>query len=115
LGSLRALKANAHHVIAIFTYPLGAVDAACALEVDAIRALDLMKAVRALDRVEVEAVVAFDVVGLSLNILISASLSGYLTSLYKTKSSSPKKTFITGYFNKFCKLRLLCLFCLLCL
>ncbi|GKD03872.1 hypothetical protein Tco_1178846 [Tanacetum coccineum] len=74
----------------IFLYPLGAVEAACALEVDAIGALDLVEAVGALDRVVVEEVGAVDVVGLSLNILISASLCGYLTSLYKTKSSSPK-------------------------
>ncbi|GKC13297.1 copia protein [Tanacetum coccineum] len=73
-----------------FNY-LRLVEAACALEVDAMGALNLVKAVGALDCVEVEAVGAVDVVGLSLNILISASLSGYLTSLYKTKSSSPKK------------------------
>nr|GEY23668.1 hypothetical protein [Tanacetum cinerariifolium] len=74
LGSLGALKASTHHVITMFLYPLGAVEAACALEVDAMRALDLVEAVRTLDLVEVEAVVALDVVGLSLNIIISESL-----------------------------------------
>ncbi|GKF56970.1 hypothetical protein Tco_0170507, partial [Tanacetum coccineum] len=78
LRSLRALKPSTHLVIAIFLCPLRGAEAACALEVDAMRALDLVEAVRALDLVEVE------VVGLSLNILISTSLSGYLTSLYKT-------------------------------
>ncbi|GJW11650.1 hypothetical protein Tco_1577477 [Tanacetum coccineum] len=124
LGSLGALKPSTHPVIPIFMYPLGA--AGCALEVDAMRALDLVetvgaldllgaaalalvKAVRALDLVKavraldllgaagcalevdamraldlVEAVGALDLVevevaGLSLNILISASLSRYLT------------------------------------
>nr|GFB20390.1 hypothetical protein [Tanacetum cinerariifolium] len=91
LGSLGALKASTHHVITMFLYPLRAVEAACALDVDAMRALDLMEAVRALDLIEVEAVVALDVVGLSLNIIISESLIGYLTSLYQTKSSSSKK------------------------
>nr|GEV94062.1 hypothetical protein [Tanacetum cinerariifolium] len=91
LGSLGAFKASTHHVITMFLYPLRAVEVACALEVDAMRALDLVEAVGALDLVEVEAVVALDVVGLSLNIIISESLSGYLTSLYQTKSSSPKK------------------------
>ncbi|GKD57531.1 homeobox-leucine zipper protein HDG11 [Tanacetum coccineum] len=93
----------------IFLYPLGAVEAACALEVDAMEALDLVEALKveveavgALDLVEVEAVgtldlmkeeavEALDAVGLSLNILISASLSGYLTSLKQTTSSSPEK------------------------
>ncbi|GKB22558.1 hypothetical protein Tco_0861959 [Tanacetum coccineum] len=125
LGSLGALKPSTHPVILIFLYPLGAagcalevdamraldlVDAVgaldllgaagCALEVDAMRALDLVKAVRALDllgaagcALEVDAIRALDlveavgaldlveveVVGLSLNILILASLSGYLT------------------------------------
>nr|GEU91505.1 zinc knuckle CX2CX4HX4C [Tanacetum cinerariifolium] len=82
LGSLGALKASTHHVITMFLYPLRAVEAACALEVDAMKALDPVEAVGALDLVEVEAVVALDVVGLSLNIIISASLRGYLTSLY---------------------------------
>ncbi|GKD98452.1 hypothetical protein Tco_1382349 [Tanacetum coccineum] len=90
LGSLGALKESTHPVIYIFMYHLGVVEAACALEVDVIGALDLVQAVGALDLVEVEAIGALDVVGLSLNILISISLSGYLTSLYKTGSSSPK-------------------------
>nr|GEV22412.1 hypothetical protein [Tanacetum cinerariifolium] len=89
------------------------VEAAYALEVEAVRALDLVEAlkveaeaVRALDLVKVEAVRAVDLVeraldlvkvevtclvGLSLNILISTSVSGYLTSSNKTTSSSPKK------------------------
>nr|GFA65024.1 hypothetical protein [Tanacetum cinerariifolium] len=58
-------------------------------------ALDLVKveAVGALNLVKVEAtcfVGALDLVGLSLNILFSASVSGYLTSLNKTRSSSSK-------------------------
>ncbi|GKA22028.1 hypothetical protein Tco_0707990, partial [Tanacetum coccineum] len=119
-GALRssgALKSSTHPIIAIFMYPLGAVEAACALEVDAIGALDLVEALKveveavgaldlvevesvgvldlveavgALDLVEVEAVGALNVVGLSLNIFISALLSGYLTSLNKTTSSSPE-------------------------
>ncbi|GKD69349.1 hypothetical protein Tco_1323439, partial [Tanacetum coccineum] len=52
--------------------------------------LDLIETIGALDLVEVEAVGALDVVGLSLNILISASLNGYLTSLNNITSSSPK-------------------------
>ncbi|GJT28559.1 reverse transcriptase zinc-binding domain-containing protein, partial [Tanacetum coccineum] len=43
LGALGANKASTHHVIAIFLYPLGAVEAACALEVDAMGALDLVE------------------------------------------------------------------------
>ncbi|GKF94568.1 hypothetical protein Tco_0284268, partial [Tanacetum coccineum] len=103
--------------IAIFMYPIRVeVEVACALEVEAIGALYLVKALKmevevmgaldlveveamraidlvegALDLVEVEAsclVRALDVVGLSLNILILASVSGYLTSLNKTTSSS---------------------------
>ncbi|GJT88438.1 hypothetical protein Tco_1070155 [Tanacetum coccineum] len=98
LGSLGALKPSTQPVILIFLYPLGtagytlevdamraldlveavgALDllgaAGCALEVDAMRALDLVEALGALDLMEVE------VVGFSLNILISTSLSGYLT------------------------------------
>ncbi|GKB45553.1 hypothetical protein Tco_0896306 [Tanacetum coccineum] len=42
-GALGANKASTHHVIAIFLYPLGAVEAACALEVDAMGALDLVE------------------------------------------------------------------------
>ncbi|GJS56523.1 homeobox-leucine zipper protein HDG11 [Tanacetum coccineum] len=137
LGSLGALKPSTHPVISIFLYPLGAdVETACALEVEAVGALDLMEALKveveaeggdldlvealkveveaegaldlveveaagaldlmegALDLVEVEAsclVGALDVVGLSLNILISASVSRYLTSLKQTTSSSPEK------------------------
>nr|GFA19406.1 hypothetical protein [Tanacetum cinerariifolium] len=57
-GALGANKASTHHVIAIFLYPLGVVEAACALEVDAMGALDLVEvdAVEALDLVEVGAV-----------------------------------------------------------
>ncbi|GKF57552.1 hypothetical protein Tco_0171089, partial [Tanacetum coccineum] len=57
LGALGANKAITHPVIHIFLYPLGAVEAVCALEVDVIEALDLMEveAVGALDLVEVEA------------------------------------------------------------
>nr|GEZ03789.1 hypothetical protein [Tanacetum cinerariifolium] len=71
------------------------IEVACALEVEAVRALDLVKveAVGALNLVKVEAtcfVGALDLVGLSLNILFSASVSGYLTSLNKTRSSSSK-------------------------
>nr|GFA65361.1 hypothetical protein [Tanacetum cinerariifolium] len=56
--ALGANKAITHPVIAIFLYPLGVVEAAFAIEVDAMGALDLMEmeAVRALDLVEVEAV-----------------------------------------------------------
>ncbi|GKD86488.1 hypothetical protein Tco_1357642, partial [Tanacetum coccineum] len=83
LGSLGALKPSTHPVTAIFLYPLGAkmevVEALDLVEVEAVRALELVK------------VGALDVVGLSLNILISASVSGYLTSLNKTTSSSPNK------------------------
>ncbi|GKD80656.1 homeobox-leucine zipper protein HDG11, partial [Tanacetum coccineum] len=58
LGSLGALKASTHSVIAIFMYPLRAVEAACALEVDAMGALDLVEALK----VEVEAMGALDLV-----------------------------------------------------
>ncbi|GKA19976.1 hypothetical protein Tco_0699891, partial [Tanacetum coccineum] len=106
--SLGALKSSTHPIIAIFVYPLGAVEAACALEVDAMGALDLVEALKVeveavgaldlmevesmgvLDLVEVEVVGALNVMGLSLNILISSLLSGYLTSLNKTTSSSPE-------------------------
>nr|GEZ70422.1 hypothetical protein [Tanacetum cinerariifolium] len=73
LGALGANKAITHPVIAIFLYPLRAVKAAFALEVDAMGALDLMEmeAVEALDLVEavealdlVEAVGALDLVEL---------------------------------------------------
>ncbi|GJV26917.1 ribonuclease H-like domain-containing protein [Tanacetum coccineum] len=58
LGELGANKAITHHVIAIVLYPIGVVEAACALEVDAMGALDLVEveAVGALDLVEVGAV-----------------------------------------------------------
>ncbi|GJT30229.1 hypothetical protein Tco_0910504, partial [Tanacetum coccineum] len=42
-GALGANKASTHPIIAIFMYPLGAVEAACALEVDAMGALDLVE------------------------------------------------------------------------
>nr|GFA16068.1 hypothetical protein [Tanacetum cinerariifolium] len=42
-GALGVNKASTHHVIDIFLYPLGAVEAACALEVDAMGALDLVE------------------------------------------------------------------------
>ncbi|GJQ94082.1 hypothetical protein Tco_0005221 [Tanacetum coccineum] len=76
LEPLGALKPSTHLVMAIFVYLLGAeVEAACALEV----------------KVEATYLVgALDLVGLSLNIIISALVSGYLTSLNKTRSSSPK-------------------------
>nr|GEV96673.1 hypothetical protein [Tanacetum cinerariifolium] len=51
LGSSGALKPSTHLVMAIL-YPLGAVKATYALEVEATRALDLVKALK----VEVEAV-----------------------------------------------------------
>nr|GEX85166.1 hypothetical protein [Tanacetum cinerariifolium] len=93
LGSSGALKSME---------AMGAMDLmeALKLEVEAVGALDLMevKAVgdldlveEALDLLEMEAtclIVAQDLVDLSLNILISASVSGYLTSLNKTRSSS---------------------------
>nr|GEY85060.1 putative AC transposase [Tanacetum cinerariifolium] len=54
LGSSGALKPSTHPVIAILLYPLGAeVEATCALEVEAMRALDLTEA---LDLMDVEAV-----------------------------------------------------------
>ncbi|GKE35907.1 hypothetical protein Tco_0070581, partial [Tanacetum coccineum] len=43
LGALGANKASTHHVITIFMYPFGAVEAACALEVNAMGALDLVE------------------------------------------------------------------------
>nr|GEX80555.1 hypothetical protein [Tanacetum cinerariifolium]GEX80917.1 hypothetical protein [Tanacetum cinerariifolium] len=57
-GALGANKVITHPVIVIFLYPLRALEAACALEVDAVGALDLVKveAVGALDLVEVGAV-----------------------------------------------------------
>ncbi|GKC88826.1 hypothetical protein Tco_1149475, partial [Tanacetum coccineum] len=69
--------------------PPDPVEAACALEVEAIGAMDLVEEeasclIGALDLVEVEAsylVGPLDVVGVSLNILILASVKGYLTSL----------------------------------
>nr|GEW96710.1 hypothetical protein [Tanacetum cinerariifolium] len=64
LGALEPNKAITHPVIAIFLYPLGAVKAAFALEVDAMGALDLVEveAVRALDLMEVEVVRALNIV-----------------------------------------------------
>ncbi|GKD44595.1 hypothetical protein Tco_1269240, partial [Tanacetum coccineum] len=64
LGALGANKAITHLVIHIFLYPLRAVEAACALEVDAMGALDLVEAdaMGALDLVEVEIVGALDLV-----------------------------------------------------
>nr|GEU79573.1 hypothetical protein [Tanacetum cinerariifolium] len=61
-GALGGNKAITHHVIAIFMYPLEAVEAAFALEVDTMGALDLVEveAVGALDLVKVEAVGALD-------------------------------------------------------
>ncbi|GJS09373.1 hypothetical protein Tco_0366169 [Tanacetum coccineum] len=109
LGSSGALKLSTHLVITILLYTLRAeVEAACALEAEAMGALDLVEALKveveavealdlvegALDLVEVEAsclVGALNVVGLSLNIIISISVSGYLTSLKQTTSSSPEK------------------------
>ncbi|GKA85320.1 hypothetical protein Tco_0806974 [Tanacetum coccineum] len=84
IRSLGALKPSTHAVIVFFLYPLGAVEATCALEVDAMGTFDH-------DVVEVDAIGALDVVSLSLNILISASMSGYLTTLNKTTSSSQKR------------------------
>nr|GEW76235.1 hypothetical protein [Tanacetum cinerariifolium] len=57
LGSLRALKASTHHVITMLLYPLRAIEATCALEVDTMRALDLLEVVGALGLVKVKAVV----------------------------------------------------------
>ncbi|GJV97221.1 hypothetical protein Tco_1548798 [Tanacetum coccineum] len=105
LGSLGALKPSTHLVMAIFLYPLGAkVEAACASKVE-VEATCLMGAlaveieatclIGALDLVEVEATCiagALDLVGLSLNIIISVSVSGYLTSLNKKRSSSLEKS-----------------------
>ncbi|GKE02172.1 hypothetical protein Tco_1390155, partial [Tanacetum coccineum] len=56
--ALGANKAITHPVIDIFLYPLGAVEPAFALEVDAMGALDLVEveAVGAMDLVEVGAV-----------------------------------------------------------
>ncbi|GJW99056.1 hypothetical protein Tco_0180864 [Tanacetum coccineum] len=79
LGSLGALKASTHPVIDIFLYPLGSVEAAYALEVNAMRALDLVKAIGALDLVEVEEVGDIDVLGLSS--LQSSSSLDTLTTL----------------------------------
>nr|GEW21849.1 hypothetical protein [Tanacetum cinerariifolium] len=64
LETLRANKAITHPIIAIFLYPLGAVEAAFALEVDAMGALDLVEVevVGALDVVKVEALGALDLV-----------------------------------------------------
>ncbi|GKB87987.1 hypothetical protein Tco_0960259, partial [Tanacetum coccineum] len=75
LGSLKALKPSTHPVIAILLYTLRAeVEATCALEMEAMGALDIVEALKvevealgALDLVEVEAsclVGALDVVGL---------------------------------------------------
>nr|GEW00189.1 hypothetical protein [Tanacetum cinerariifolium] len=62
-GALGANKAITH-VVAILLYPLRVVEAAFALDVDAMRGLDLVKveAVGALDLMEVEAVGALDLV-----------------------------------------------------
>ncbi|GKD21959.1 hypothetical protein Tco_1223662, partial [Tanacetum coccineum] len=70
LGSSGALKLSTHPVIVIFLYPLRVeVEAACALEVEVVGALDLVKALKveveivgALDLMEVEAVGALDLV-----------------------------------------------------
>ncbi|GKA37626.1 ribonuclease H-like domain-containing protein [Tanacetum coccineum] len=77
LGALGANKAITHHVIAIFMYPLRAVEAAFALEVDAMGDLDLVEveAVGALDLVEVEAVGALDLVKVGAVGSSSSSLS----------------------------------------
>nr|GEY68975.1 hypothetical protein [Tanacetum cinerariifolium] len=91
LGSSGALKST-----------MGAMDLVETLkvEVEAVGALDLMKlravgdldlVEGALDLVEMEATClmgAQDLMDLSLNILISTSVSGYLISLNKTRSSS---------------------------
>ncbi|GJS95343.1 hypothetical protein Tco_0802311 [Tanacetum coccineum] len=59
LGSSGALKSSTHPVMAIFLYPLKAkVEADCALEVEAMGAMDLVEALK----VEVEAVGALDLV-----------------------------------------------------
>ncbi|GJQ97245.1 hypothetical protein Tco_0008384 [Tanacetum coccineum] len=78
-GELGANKESTH------LGPLDLVKAACALEVEAIGALDLMEE-------EASCLLGpLDVVGVSLNILISALVRGYLTSLKQTTSSSPEK------------------------
>ncbi|GKB94253.1 hypothetical protein Tco_0980390, partial [Tanacetum coccineum] len=99
LGALEANKSSTHPIIAILLYTLGAeVEAVCAVEVEAIRALDLVEmeascllgaldvveAMGPLNLVEVEAschLGPLDVMGVSRNILISSSMSRYLTSL----------------------------------
>ncbi|GKC06205.1 hypothetical protein Tco_0997815 [Tanacetum coccineum] len=59
VGSLEALKPSTHPVIAILLYTLGAkVEAACALKVEATRALDLVDSLK----VEVKPMGAMDVV-----------------------------------------------------
>ncbi|GKB44408.1 hypothetical protein Tco_0889350 [Tanacetum coccineum] len=104
-GAFRVIganKASTHPVIAIILYTFGAeVKAACALEVEAIGAMDLVEvetscllgaldvveAMRAPDFVEVESsylLGPLDVVGVYLNILIP-------TSLKQTTSSSLEK------------------------
>ncbi|GJV83362.1 hypothetical protein Tco_1523260 [Tanacetum coccineum] len=108
-GALGANKESTHHVIAILLNTLEVeVEAACAWEVKAmgdldlveveasclLGALDVVEAMGPLDLVEVEAsclLGPLDVVGVSLNILISASVSGYLTSLKQTTSLSLEK------------------------
>nr|GEY70389.1 homeobox-leucine zipper protein HDG11 [Tanacetum cinerariifolium] len=98
----RAEQECTHPVIAIFLSTLGVeMKAACALKVEAVRALDLVealkvevKATRALDLVKVEAsclVGALDVVGFSLNILISASIQ-ILESTFKDCQHPDDKT-----------------------
>nr|GEX11615.1 hypothetical protein [Tanacetum cinerariifolium] len=78
-GALGANKSSTH------LGPLDLVEAACALEVEAMKALDLVKE-------EASFLLGpLNVVGVSLNILISASVRGYLTSLKQTTSSSPEK------------------------
>ncbi|GJY96609.1 hypothetical protein Tco_0513519 [Tanacetum coccineum] len=108
LRSLGAFKASTPLVIAIFLYPLGAVKATCALEVDAMGAIDLVEVVRALDLVEVESVGTLDVVGLSLNILISQHLYEWIFNIIKQdhifitkKTFITRIFFITGCFNNF--------------
>ncbi|GKE26950.1 hypothetical protein Tco_1442334, partial [Tanacetum coccineum] len=92
LDLVEALKVEVEAVRALDRVEVEAVEALDLVEVEAVRALDLVEG--ALDLVEVEAsclVGAMDVVSLSLNILISTSVSGYLTSLKQTTSSSPEK------------------------
>ncbi|GKF28636.1 hypothetical protein Tco_0094978, partial [Tanacetum coccineum] len=92
LDLVEALKVEVEAVGALDLVKVEVVGALDLMEVEAVGALDLVEG--ALDLIEVEAsclVGAMDVVGLSLNIFISTSVSEYLASLKQTTSSSPEK------------------------